>query len=124
MRSHTMTVTAVDPGELDHRLASDAAVTHVRRAAQSYLRTTDERFDVILNDMRMDALDSVRVMISAARNLKKSGWALLTLKLPRMRMERVAASALELIREKYEVIGARQLFHNRSEITVAVKPIG
>jgi 23S rRNA (cytidine2498-2'-O)-methyltransferase len=118
-----MTVTAVDPGDLDRRMASDSAVRHVRRAAQSYLRTSDERFDVILNDMRMDALDSVRVMMNAARNLKKGGWALLTLKLPRVGMENAAASALDLIREKYEIIGARQLFHNRSEITVVVRPM-
>ncbi len=123
LRGHTMTVTAVDPGDLDRRMASDSAVRHVRRAAQSYLRTSDERFDVILNDMRMDALDSVRVMMNAARNLKKGGWALLTLKLPRVGMENAAASALDLIREKYEIIGARQLFHNRSEITVVVRPM-
>ena len=61
-------------------------------------------------------------MLTASRNLKKSGWALLTLKLPRVGMERAAGSALDLIREKYEIIGARQLFHNRSEITVAVRP--
>ena len=121
LRKHTMRVVAVDPGDLDPRIISDLAVRHVRRTAQSYLPTTDKQFDVILNDMRMDARASAQIMVSAIRNLRDSGWALLTLKLPKRRAEMVAALALEVMREWYQVIGARQLFHNRNEITVALR---
>jgi 23S rRNA (cytidine2498-2'-O)-methyltransferase len=121
LRKYGMNVVAVDPAVLDARLASDVTVTHVREVAQSYLSKTDEQFDVILNDMRMDARDSAQIMVKAARNLKASGWALLTLKLPKKRMVSFYTSALAVMRESYDVIGARQLFHNRSEVTVALK---
>jgi len=121
-RKHGMHVVAVDPAALDPRLAADAAVKHVRKVTQSYLSKADDQFDVILNDMRMDALDSAALMVKAARNLKARGWALLTLKLPKKRMVRVYKSALSELCKVYDLIGARQLFHNRSEVTVALRP--
>ena len=33
----------------------------------------------------------------------------------------VLAEALDILREGYEIAGARQLFHNRSEVTVYLK---
>ena len=121
LRKHRVSVVAVDPAELDSRVASDLDVRHIRETAQSYLLKADEKFDVILNDMRMDARVSARIMAMAVSHLKDSGWALLTLKLPKKGVAKAAASALEVVREWYEVIGARQLFHNRSEITVALR---
>ena len=121
LRNHDMSVVAVDTADLDQRFISDLAVRHVRQTAQSYLPTTDQRFDVILNDMRMDARVSARIMVSAVRNLKAGGWALLTLKLPKRGIEKIAASALDVLRRCYTVMGARQLFHNRNEITVALR---
>lgn len=121
LRKYGMNVVAVDPAALDPRLASDVAIRHVRDVAQSYLSKTGEQFDVILNDMRMDARDSAQLMVRAVRNLEARGWALLTLKLPKNRMLRVYTVALEILREAYDVTGARQLFHNRSEVTVALK---
>lgn len=121
LRQHDMRVVAVDPGELDGRIATDPAVKHMRQTAQNYLQRTAEQFDVILNDMRMDARDSAQVMVGAAGKLKEHGWGLLTLKLPQKGMEKVVAQALEVLRRGYRVAGARQLFHDRSEITVAVR---
>jgi 23S rRNA (cytidine2498-2'-O)-methyltransferase len=121
LRQNGMQVTAVDPGDLDPRIAVDSLVRHIRQTAQGYLPRTRETFDVILNDMRMDARDSAHIMLSALNHLRESGWALLTLKLPERKAEVVAASALAMLREGCQVIGARQLFHNRSEITVALR---
>ncbi|MCP3683242.1 MAG: methyltransferase domain-containing protein [bacterium] len=121
LRKYGMNVVAVDPAKLDPYIASDLAVKHIRDAAQRYLVKTDKEFDVILNDIRMDARDSARIMGMAAKNLKDSGWALITLKLPKKGGRRVVTSSFEVMCKWYEVIGARQLFHNRSEITVALK---
>lgn len=121
LRQHAMRVVAVDPADLYPGIAVDARVRHMRQTAQNYLSTTNDRFDVILNDMRMDARDSARVMNVASRNLSRNGgWALLTLKLPKRGAAQMAHLALEVLRERYTVTGARQLFHNRSEITVAL----
>jgi 23S rRNA (cytidine2498-2'-O)-methyltransferase len=120
-RLNGIQVTAIDPADLAPLLTADPGVRHLRHTAQRYLPGTDDTFDVILNDMRMDAHDSARLMLTARRNLKPGGWALMTLKLPHSHAERVATSALALLRERYTLIGARQLFHNRNEITVAVR---
>lgn len=120
-RLNGMHVTAIDPADLDPRLAADPGIHHLRHTAQRYLPGTDDTFDVILNDMRMDARDSAQLMLTARRNLKATGWAVMTLKLPHSHAERVATSALALLRERYTLIGARQLFHNRNEITVALR---
>jgi len=123
LRKHGMNVVAVDPAALDARIAADPAVRHMRETAQSYLLKSHEAFDVILSDMRMDAQIAARIMLMAGRNLQEGGWALLTLKLPKRGTARVVASALEVMREGYEVTGARQLFHNRSEVTVALRKL-
>jgi 23S rRNA (cytidine2498-2'-O)-methyltransferase len=121
LRQHAMSVVAVDPADLDPRIASDPMVQHVRQTSQAYLPTTSEPFSVILNDMRMDARDAARIMLLAAANLEGDGWALSTLKLPQKGLARIAAQALELLAQRYVVVGARQLFHNRTEITVALR---
>lgn len=120
-RLHGMQVTAIDPADLAPSLATDPGVRHLRHTAQRYLPGTDTTFDVILNDMRMDARDSAQLMLTARRNLTPDGWAVMTLKLPHSHAERVASSALSLLRERYTLTGARQLFHNRNEITVAIR---
>lgn len=120
-RLHGLQVTAIDPADLTPSLAADPGVRHLRHTAQRYLPGTDTTFDIILNDMRMDARDSAQLMLTARRNLKPTGWAVMTLKLPHSHAERVASSALGLLRQRYTLIGARQLFHNRNEITVALR---
>jgi 23S rRNA (cytidine2498-2'-O)-methyltransferase len=117
---HAMRVVAVDPADLDLRVRSNPAVSHVRQTAQTYL-PTGEQFDIILDDMRMDALASARIMLLAASSLKPDGLAILTLKLPKRSMASTATSALKLLQKGYLVVGARQLFHNRHEITAALK---
>jgi 23S rRNA (cytidine2498-2'-O)-methyltransferase len=120
LRRHALRVVAVDPADLHPLIESDPAVVHVRQTAGECLPTR-EQFDVILNDMRMDADGSVRLMILAADSLKPAGLAVMTLKLPGQRRAQVVARSLDLLRQRYRIVGARQLFHNRREITVALK---
>jgi 23S rRNA (cytidine2498-2'-O)-methyltransferase len=121
LRARGLRVVAVDPGDLDPRLAGDRGIRHVRATAQQFLPCR-ERFDLIVNDMRMDARDSARVMLDAAPCLRPNGHALMTLKLPAEAPEQVMHQALALLGRRYHILGARQLFHNRSEVTVALAP--
>jgi 23S rRNA (cytidine2498-2'-O)-methyltransferase len=111
-------VTAVDPAELDPRLANRKGLRHIRRRFEE--ADLKGRYDVILNDMRMDARDSARLMAGAAKLASPEAIAIMTLKLPEDRMARTAEAALRILAREWTVIGARQLFHNRSEITVAL----
>jgi 23S rRNA (cytidine2498-2'-O)-methyltransferase len=42
----------------------------------------------------------------------------MTLKLPQARIEPVYHRARRIFAEAYTIVGARQLFHNRSEVTL------
>jgi 23S rRNA (cytidine2498-2'-O)-methyltransferase len=116
-------VTAVDPADLDPRVANLPGVRHIRKRIEE----TDlsglgnpKGFHLLLNDMRMDARDSARLMVDTAPALLPGGHAIITLKLPEAHMGDTADHALKILRGAYEV-QARQLFHNRSEITAALR---
>lgn len=120
LRQREQFVTAVDPAELDPRLAEDKAVRHKRMSAEEYLADEPDEFDLIVNDMRMDARDSARLMVAYSKQLYRHGLALMTFKLPGTDRRQVIDHAFGILRQRYEILGARQLFHNRSEITVAM----
>jgi 23S rRNA (cytidine2498-2'-O)-methyltransferase len=122
LRKFEQYVTAVDPGELDPRLAKDRGVRHKRMTAEEYLDSEPDSFDIIVNDMRMDGRDSARLMTSYARLLYPHGWALMTLKLPEFKRETILEHTFAILRNAYTIGGARQLFHNRSEITIYLLP--
>jgi len=112
-------VTAVDPAELDPRLAGRAGLRHIRSRFEE--ARVNGPFDVILNDMRLDARDSARLMADAARLAAPGALAVMTLKLPEERMALTAEAAIRILRNDWNVVSARQLFHNRSEITVYLR---
>ena len=118
LRQHGQYVTAVDPAALDPRIAADPNVRHKRMTAEAYLHDEPDQFDLIVNDMRMDARDSARLVVAYARLLHPGGIVLMTLKLPETRRMPVIDQALQILQGSYHVAGARQLFHNRSEVTL------
>lgn len=118
LRQHDQYVTAVDPAKLDERLAADVNVRHKCMTAEAYLNDEPDRFDVIVNDMRMDARDSARLMVRYAEQLYPGGIVIMTFKLPEQGRRSVLEHAFAILEQAYERLGARQLFHNRSEVTV------
>lgn len=121
LRQKEQYVTAVDPAGLDPRLEADPDVRHKQMTAEEYLAAEPDQFDLIVNDMRMDARDSARLMVAYAPQLYRDGRAIMTLKLPEENRQNVIDHTFNILREAYEILGARQLFHNRSEITVYLK---
>ena len=122
LRQKGQYVTAIDPALLDPRLSEDQAVRHLRVTAESYLADEPDTFDLIVNDMRMDARDSARLMVDYAKQIYPGGAAIMTLKLPEEGRATVIEHAWELLETAYTIVGARQLFHNRSEITLYMLP--
>ena len=71
--------------------------------------------------MRMTAALSCAVMLEAARRLKPGGLAIVTLKIsPREPLKTVSMS-LRTLERAYELLHARQLRHNRNEVTVVAR---
>lgn len=81
------------------------------------------RFDLLVNDMRLDVPDSARIMLDAAELLPSGGLMIMTFKLSgnRSRIIKQIASGLTMLESKFRITDAKQLFHNRSEITVTGK---
>ncbi len=122
LRQREQYVTAVDPARLHSSLQNDAKVRHLRLTAEAYLEADPDRFDLIVNDMRLDARDSARLMVDYAPLLYPHGFVIMTFKLPENGRLPVLDHAFNILRPTYRIAGARQLFHNRSEITVYLKP--
>lgn len=120
-----MWVVAVDPAQLDARLAKQPRLEHYRGYAEHFLDEAIHRhraFDVIACDMRMDARQAARLLAQAGRCLRSDGFIISTLKLPHASGSidplNNLNSALRVLDTYFGVVRARQLFHNRQEVTV------
>ncbi|WDV47318.1 SAM-dependent methyltransferase [Clostridiaceae bacterium M8S5] len=117
---HDLKVVAVDPAKLNKSIAKNPNVIHFKGLAQKYLRKNN-KFDVIVNDMKMNVKDSISLMGMASKYLNDGGIAIMTLKLPNKRWQTITNNALNQLSDWYDILGVRQLFHNRSEVTVVLK---
>jgi 23S rRNA (cytidine2498-2'-O)-methyltransferase len=120
LRQYGLDVWAVDPAELDPRVTSDRRVHHVAATADDFLRRTDLRFDVVVNDMRMDPRRSAEIMVAAAERMHAGATAIVTLKLGTTQVTPTLRASLAILRRAYDVTFLRQLHHNRQEITAVL----
>jgi 23S rRNA (cytidine2498-2'-O)-methyltransferase len=121
LRQHGMEVWAVDPGGLDTRITADRGVHHVPTTAGQFFRSNDVRFDLAANDMKMDPVMSTRVMLTAAAHLRHGALAIVTLKTGTHRPVETVRRCLTLLGRSYQLVYARQLHHNRNEVTVVCR---
>ena len=121
LRRAGLRVIAVDPGALDERLAGDPGITRVAQTARPFLVRNTDRFDLVVNDMRMLPAMSVELMLTAARHLVPGGLGVMSLKLTPHHANDTVQRALSDLRRAYDVVFARQLYHNRNEATVVVR---
>jgi 23S rRNA (cytidine2498-2'-O)-methyltransferase len=121
LRGFGFEVCAVDPAELHPSLADDPKVRHVRKTAAAYLEQAADELDLVTNDMRMDPLESCRIMLDVARLLRAGATMVLTLKLGSADPLPVIRDCLRLLGTVYDVRFARQLHHNRLELTVLAR---
>lgn len=119
--SQGASVVAVDPALLDESLAGKSGITHVKATAQEYLETVEGEFDFILNDMRMAPEESAALINRFHPYLKQGGMVVLTLKLFGDAPRRQMLKAISTLENYYQILNVRQLFHNRSEVTVILK---
>lgn len=114
-------VIAVDPAQLDPAVTVIEQVKHFRGTAQSYLRAhASASFDMIVNDMRMDVDESVALMNEMSPLLSHHGCAVMTLKLRKKGAQKTVRRVLDSLAQHYHIVGVKQLFHNRSEVTVVL----
>lgn len=115
-------VTAVDPAPLDPRLQDRPGLTFLQgRAGEVPLPPA--AFDLLTCDINWHPLETARTVAARAEVLVPGGWALVTVKLlgggtPTAIWRRVADI---LAGAGLRLITARQLFHNRDEVTLLLR---
>ena len=74
-----------------------------------------------MEDMKMDAQDSARLMVAYADYLRENGIAIMTLKLRMRRTVRVLDHTYRILRKTYKIIQVRQLVSNKKEVTLFLR---
>ena len=117
-----LSVVAVDPANLASEVLALKNVSHFKGTSQQYLLEPRGKFDVIVNDMKLDIPESARVMVECADCLSSEGFGIMTFKLKPKKWTAQINAGLSVLSRGYTVLGIRQLFHNRSEVTVLLAP--
>lgn len=121
LRRRGLRVTAVAPREMYPWLQCDPLVESHFMTAESYLARCPSDYDLIVNDMRLDARDSARLMVDYAQHLRSDGLAIMTLKLRMSQPRRLMDHAFRILRKTYKIIHVRQLVYNRKEVTLYLR---
>jgi len=117
-----MQVTAIDPGLMDEAIRKHPNLKHYQETTQKFIeRKMHRKYQLIVNDMKINANDSIDLTNEFASFLDDQGYVIMTLKLPQTFDYRFIKTLLARVNHTYQLIHARQLFHNRSEITVVLK---
>ena len=114
-------VTAVDPADMDKRWLKYPGLTHIQATAQSFIKGCAQNYELLLNDMRMDAAESAELTNLCADLLCRGALALITIKLTGIQPIKQLKEAEKILSQRFEIVRLRQLFHNRSEITMLLK---
>jgi len=115
-------VHSVDPANLDKKVKERKNVKHFNMTTQKYLEKFDYgNFDIITNDMKMDPKESSQIILDFYDRLKQRGYVIMTFKLAKNFNYKSIITNIEKLEQKYSLVLARQLFHNRSEITVVLQ---
>jgi len=121
LRRRGLSVTAVAPAPLYPWLMYDTGVHYQPMLAEEYLTRCTTSYNLIVNDMKLDAQDSARLMVDYARHLRSGGIAVMTLKLRSRNRLQVIDQSLRLLRKAYKIIRVRQLVANKQEITLFLR---
>ena len=61
LAERNLTVFSIDPANLDDKLAKNKKIIHFKQTAQDFLKNNKQKFDILVNDMKMDAKDSIEL---------------------------------------------------------------
>lgn len=117
---HGLQVTAVDTGDMDERLNKYPGFKFIKANA-SELELEKDSFDILTSDMSWNPKNTARIITSASEYLRAGGTAVVTLKLMGDKVRKTIKEVLSIYSEVFEVLGVRQLFHNRDEVTLYLK---
>ena len=118
---HGIRVTAVDTRTMEKRLSDNPNFTRINKSLEGLELELDSLFDMITFDMSMNPYKAAGIIISSAKYLKVEGIAVITVKLANDKIWKSLKEVMKKYSEVFEILGAKQLFHNRDEITLFLK---
>jgi 23S rRNA (cytidine2498-2'-O)-methyltransferase len=121
LRRRGLRVTTVSPDALYDWVAVDPDVRPFCLTAEDYLPLCDTTYDMLVNDMRLDARDSAKLMVGYAAHLRPGGIAIMTLKLRLENPRRIMDHAYRILRKTYTIVRVRNLVSNRKEMTLYLR---
>ncbi|GGA24970.1 SAM-dependent methyltransferase [Paenibacillus physcomitrellae] len=113
-----LSVTAVDPADMNPELLKNPNLTYIKKNADS-VAFEQNQFDLLVCDMSWSPKLTARLVIDLLYSLVPGGTAVVTIKL----LSKKPLALIKEIQEMYtdarmQIIQAKQLFHNRDEITL------
>ncbi|MGR7943517.1 MULTISPECIES: SAM-dependent methyltransferase [unclassified Paenibacillus] len=114
-------VTAIDPADMHPTLFQyGSSFTHLKcNAAEAKLATG--AFDLIVCDMSWSPMMMARLVLDLKVALKEDATAIITVKLMHRKPMQTIREVTERLETAFTVLKAKQLFHNREEITLYLR---
>lgn len=109
-------VTAVDPADLHPKLLREEGLTYLRKNAADVQFPADE-FDLLVCDMSWDPVKMAELVKRLLPSVSRQGLILTTVKLLHGKAFATLRKVEQVLETEAVLVKARQLFHNREEIT-------
>jgi 23S rRNA (cytidine2498-2'-O)-methyltransferase len=110
-------VTAVDPAELHPSIVDHPALTYLKRNA-SEIKLKPGSFDLFVCDMSWSPMLMSRLVLDLEAALAEEATAIITIKLMHRKPMQTIREVIAKLESVFELKKAKQLFHNREEITL------
>jgi len=110
-------VTAIDPADLHPSLVGHPRVTWLKRNAGE-VSFPPGTFDLLVCDMSWDPATMAKLVLRLSPSLKPGAEAVVTVKLLHRKPMQTIRNVTEQLAQAFDIRRAKQLFHNRDEITL------
>jgi 23S rRNA (cytidine2498-2'-O)-methyltransferase len=110
-------VTAIDPAELHPSLLAYPTLTYLKRNA-SEVKLPAASFDLLVCDMSWSPMMMCRLVLDLEPALTKGATAIITVKLMHKKPMQTIRDVISRMSTAFILQKAKQLFHNREEITL------
>lgn len=115
-------VTAVDPADLHPDLLGHPQLTYLKRNAGEVAFRSGS-YDLLVCDMSWSPKQMVKLILPMLDALRPGGAAVITLKLMHGKPFQTVKDSVRMMQPVMELRKAKQLFHNRDELTVYLQKI-
>jgi 23S rRNA (cytidine2498-2'-O)-methyltransferase len=115
-------VTAIDPASMHPSLQGKPNLTIYKKNAADVKLRQDE-FDLLVCDMSWNPRQMARLVADLLYALQSGGTAIITVKLMQKKPFQTIRELMQIFESSLHLIKAKQLFHNREELTLYLQKI-